>query len=489
MHDEFDVVVVGGGPVGLWVACELALAKIKVVVLERRVNVVDQSRALAIQGRTIEVFAMRGLADRLLTKGRTISKGHFGGLGTPLDFSPFDTRFPITLLLPQATTEAVLEARALELGVDIRRGHLVVSTTSFADCVIVEGLKSETPFRCSSRYVVGADGAQSLIRREAGIGFVGHPARNAFLLAEAVLEAPPGQSLVTIVNEKGALLVAPRGDHVHHRIVVNATLDRSPSEPVSFDEIKAAAVRIAGTDYRPRDPIWLTRFTDETRLAEHYRRGRIFLAGDAAHIHAPMGGQGLNVGIQDAMNLGWKLANVLHGAASDSLLGTYERERWKVGEMLRRNTLAQVALFCNFDPAALAMRSLFEDLLRMDEINRLLAAQGSGYSVAYAEPLYAPEPGWQHRDGISGNRVPDLDLLLEDGSRAALYGFMNDGSWLNLHRAPESGKPAGAMPLKHIRLAAEGNHELLGNLSSVLVRPDGYIGHVKMKEADGLDHL
>jgi 3-(3-hydroxy-phenyl)propionate hydroxylase len=197
-----------------------------------------------------------------------------------------------------------------------------------------------------------------------------------------------------------------------------------------------------------------------------------------------MGGQGLNVGIQDAMNLGWKLANVLRGTASDSLLETYERERWTVGEMLRRNTLAQVALFCNFDPAALAMRSMFEDLLRLDEVNRLLAAEGSGFGVAYAASLYAPEPGWQHRVGISGNRIPDLDLLLEDGSRAALYGFMNDGSWLNLHRASESGKPAGAMPLKHIKLAAEGNHELLGDLGSVLVRPDGYIGHVKMNEDD-----
>ena len=362
MDNKFDVLVVGAGPVGLWVACELALAKVNVAVLERRAEPVTQSRALAIQGRTLEVFALRGLADRFVSRGRPIPKGHFGGLGTSLDFSVFDTRFPFTLLLAQATTEALLEERALELGVEIRRGHFVETAEPRADGVVLEGRNGEVSFRLSARYAVGADGARSMIRHAAGIDFAGHPAQHAFMLAEVVLDAPPVHPLVTIVNEFGSLLVAPCGDGVHHRVVVDAPVAVAPSEPVSLVELAAAAARIAGTDFRPRDPIWLTRFTDETRLAEHYRKGRILLAGDAAHIHAPMGGQGLNVGIQDAMNLGWKLASVLRGTASEALLDTYERERWPVGEVLRRNTLAQVALFCEFDPSALALRGTFEDV-------------------------------------------------------------------------------------------------------------------------------
>ena len=191
LSNEFDVLVVGAGPVGLWVACELALAKVSVAVLERRAEPVTQSRALAIQGRTLEVFALRGLADRFLSRGHPIPKGHYAGLGTPLDFSVFDTRFPFMLFLPQATTEALLEERALELGVDIRRGHLVETAEPYADGVVLEGRNDKASFRFSARYVVGADGARSFMRRAAGIDFAGHPAHHAFMLAEAVLDAPP----------------------------------------------------------------------------------------------------------------------------------------------------------------------------------------------------------------------------------------------------------------------------------------------------------
>jgi 2-polyprenyl-6-methoxyphenol hydroxylase-like FAD-dependent oxidoreductase len=482
LSSEFDVLIVGAGPVGLWVACELALAKVNVAVLERRTDSVTQSRALAIQGRTLEVFALRGLADRFLSRGRPIPKGHFGGLGTPLDFSVFDTRFPFTLFLPQATTEQLLEERALELGVEIRRGHFVETAEPCADGIVLVGRNGEASFRFSARYVVGADGARSIMRRAAGIEFAGHPAQHAFMLAEVVLDAPPVQPVLTMVNEAGALLVAPRGDGVHHRIVVDAPMAVAPSEPVSLPQLAAAASRIAGTDFRPRDPIWLTRFTDETRLAEHYRKGRIFLAGDAAHIHAPMGGQGLNVGIQDAMNLGWKLASVLCGTASEALLDTYERERWPVGEVLRRNTLAQVALFCKFDPSALALRGTVEDLLRVHEVNRQLAAEGSGFGVIYSGPLFPPDPGWEHRNGVSGQRLPDMDLVLEDCSRTALYRFLEDGRWVRLQRAPDRETLSNAEGITNVNLAPEGNDGLLANFASVLVRPDGYLGHVRPAE-------
>jgi 2-polyprenyl-6-methoxyphenol hydroxylase-like FAD-dependent oxidoreductase len=484
LDNEFDVLVVGAGPVGLWVACELALAKVSVAVLERRAEPVTHSRALAIQGRTLEVFALRGLADRFVSSGRPIPKGHFGGLATGLDFSVFETRFPFTLLLPQATTEALLKERALELGVDIRRGHFVETAEPRADGVTITGRNGEASFRISARYAVGADGARSTVRGAAGIEFAGHPAQHAFMLAEVVLDAPPAHPLVTIVNEFGALLVAPRGDGVHHRVVVDAPVAVAPSEPVLLAELAATAARIGGTDFRPRDPIWLTRFTDETRLAKHYRKGRILLAGDAAHIHAPMGGQGLNVGIQDAMNLGWKLASVLRGTASETLLDTYERERWPVGEVLRRNTLAQVALFCKFDPSALALRRTLELMLRAREVNQQLAAEGSGFGVAYPEPLFPPDQGWEHRIGVSGQRLPDRDLTLADGSRKALYRLLEDGRWVSLQVAPDKEITSNAEWIKSVKLAPGPNDGLLADIASVLVRPDGYLAHVRPTEGE-----
>lgn len=481
LSNEFDVVVVGAGPVGLWVACKLALAKVNVTVLERRTDPIAHSRALAIQGRTVEVFALRGLADRFLSRGRKIPKGHFGGISTLLDFSVFDTRFPFTLFLPQATTEALLEERALELGVEIRRGHVVEVALQCPSRVVLEGKKGDASFRFSARYVVGADGARSLMRRVAGIDFVGHPAQHAFMMAEAVLDAPPAQPLLTMVNEAGALLVVPGVDGIHHRIVVDAPV-AALSEPVSLPELAAKAARIAGTDFRPHDPIWLTRFTDETRQAQHYRKGRIILAGDAAHIHAPMGGQGLNVGIQDAINLGWKLASVLRGDASEALLDSYERERWQVGDVLRRNTLAQIALFCKFDPSTFALREVFDDLLRKPDINRQLAAEGTGFGVTYPEPLFQPDPGWEHRDGVSGQRVPDVDLVLEDGSRTTLYHFLEDGRWVRLQGATDKETFGNAEWITSVKLAPKGNEALLADFASVLVRPDGYVAHVRPRE-------
>src|SRR5712664_3239360 len=345
VSNEFDVVIIGGGPVGLWLACELALAKVKVLVLERRTERVTQSRALTLHGRTLEVFALRGIAERFLSQGRPNPGFFFGGLDTLLDFSTLDSRFPFTLFLPQATTERLIEERALELGVDIRRGHLVEKVVQYTDSVIIRGRNGETPFSFAARYAAGADGARSIVRHALAIDFVGHPARHTMTLADVALDAPPERPLLALVNEAGGLILAPRGDGVHHRIGVIDASSRylAPSEPVSLAEVAASAARIFGRDLRPRDPVWISRFTDESRLAECYRKERIFLAGDAAHINPPMGGQGMNVGIQDAMNLGWKLASVIHGTASDEILDSYQSERRPIGEALQDDTPAQFA--------------------------------------------------------------------------------------------------------------------------------------------------
>jgi 2-polyprenyl-6-methoxyphenol hydroxylase-like FAD-dependent oxidoreductase len=479
MDKEFDVVIVGGGPVGLWLACELALAKVRVVVLERRTERVVQSRALAIHGRTLEVFALRGLADRFLTRGRTIPSGHFGALDTRLDFSVIDTRFPFMLVLPQATTEALLEERALEIGVNMRRGYFVETVEQDANRVVIGGRHLEVPFRFSARYVVGADGARSTVRRAAAIDFVGHPARHMMMLGDVILDAPPPSPMVTIVNEEGGLIVASLGDGLHHRIALMDATAASPVpfEPLPLSELAAAAARIAGTDFGPRDPIWLSRFTDETRLAEHYRKGRMLLAGDAAHIHAPMGGQGMNVGIQDAMNLGWKLASVVHGGSAEELLDTYERERWPVGEVLRRNTLTQLRLFSTFDPSTLAMRRTFEDVLQVPAINRYFADEVSGFGVAYPEPLFAPARDWEHRDGVSGQRLPDMELVLQNGSRTTLYRLLEHGRWVRLQLTPDAAVISDAVTV--VALARGADAGMLANFVSVLVRPDGHLAHVR----------
>lgn len=480
VSNEFDVVVIGGGPVGLWLACELALARVKVLVLERRTQRVTQSRALTIHGRTLEVFALRGISERFLSQGRPIAGFHFGGLDTLLDFSTLDSRFPFTLFLPQATTERLIEERALELGVDIRRDHLVEKIEQNTDSVFIRGRNGETPFGFAARYAIGADGARSIVRQALAIDFVGHQARHTMTLADVVLDAPPERPVLTLVNQAGGLVLAPRGDGVHHRIGVIDASSRylNPSEPVSLTEVAASAARIFGRDLRARDPVWISRFTDESRLAECYRKGRIFLAGDAAHINPPMGGQGMNVGIQDAMNLGWKLASVIHGTASDELLDTYQSERRPVGEALQHDTLAQFALFSAFDPPALALRSMLSDFLRVPEINRKLSDQLSGFGVAYPSPLFQAEHVWEHQKGVSGHRLSDWDLVLTDGSRATLYSYLEGGRWVLLQIAAECNPTSIRSAINIVNLAPHANDGLFGKHVSMLVRPDGYLAHV-----------
>jgi 2-polyprenyl-6-methoxyphenol hydroxylase-like FAD-dependent oxidoreductase len=485
LSNEFDVVVIGGGPVGLWLACELALVKVKVLVLERRIERVTQSRALTIHGRTLEVFALRGIAERFLSQGRPMAGFHFGGLDTLLDFSTLDSRFPFTLFLPQATTERLIEERALELGVDIRRNHLVEKVEQNSERVVIRGRNGETAFCFAARYAAGADGARSIVRQALAIDFVGHPARHTMTLADVALDAPPDRPVLTLVNEAGGLVLAPRGDGVHHRIGVIDASSRyvAPSEPVSLAEVAASAARIFGRDLRPRDPVWISRFTDESRLAECYRKGRIFLAGDAAHINPPMGGQGMNVGIQDAMNLGWKLASVIHGTMSGEILDSYQSERRPVGEALQTDTLAQFALFSAFDRPALALRSMLNGFLRVPEVNRQLSDQLTGFGVAYPEPLFQADHDWEYRKGVSGHRLSDGDLVLRDGSRTTLYAYLEEGCWVLLQIAAERNPTSIKSAINIVDLAPRANDGVLGKHASMLVRPDGYLAHVRALES------
>lgn len=474
-----DVVIVGGGPVGLWLACELRLAKINVTVIERRTERVNQSRALTIHGRTLEVFSLRGLEDRFLAHGKPIPTGHFGVLDTRLDFSSFETNFPYTLFIPQATTEAVIEDRALELGVSILRGHLVETIEPLAEGVTVKGMQNGRPFEISGRFVVGADGARSITRSAAGIDFPGYPATKTYALGDVRLDMPDGRPVISTVNDRGCIMVAPLGDGIHHRIVL-LDLERSSipaTDPLTLEELFDSAQRVIGSDLNPRDPIWLSRFTDETRMATAYRAGRIFLAGDAAHMHLPAGGQGMNVGIQDAMNLGWKLAAVVKEQAPEALLDSYQTERRPIGMRLYTNTLAQASLVSNLDPAGLALRQMMNDFLTIPALNRRIAAELSGFGIAHPEPLIPscesePEPTCE-----SGGRIADRELELADGTVAPLYSFLAEGRWLHLSYTQEvaTNLPAWLAPSAVSYVEARRERDADGGPAALLIRPDGYV--------------
>jgi 2-polyprenyl-6-methoxyphenol hydroxylase-like FAD-dependent oxidoreductase len=470
-----DVVVVGAGPVGLWTACELRLAGLRVSLVERRPERTEQSRALTIHGRTSELFAMRGLAERFLAEGKPIPTGHFASLDTRLDFSGFETRFPFTLFLRQSRTEALLETQAKDLGVAIHRGHEVESIVEDSEAgYAVTGTAAKGSFRFECRAVVGADARRSIVRETANIAFEGNDTSQSVMMGDVLIDTMEGPPVRAFCTERGGGMIAPLDASGRVRVIL---IDPERShvgtrEPLFLDELRASARRVLGSDLGMRDPSWLTRFGDETRLAAAYRRGYLFVVGDAAHIHAPAGGQGMNVGLQDAMNLGWKLATVLKGEAPDALLDSYEAERRPVGAQLARNTLAQIAMMTRFEPANLALRALMSDLLKIGELNRHLAGELSGFDIAYPHDAL---PGVT--DPAAGRRAPDSALVLEDGTTTTVHALLHDGKWLALSLSEGASARAPTwLSKKAIRqVRCQASEPPLSEATSILVRPDGYI--------------
>nr|BDT37326.1 FAD-dependent monooxygenase [Myxococcus sp. MH1] len=481
MELDVEVAIVGGGPTGLMLAAELALAGVEVCVLERREAPVRESRALTMHPRSLEVLALRGLEAPFLERGRPLPTGHFGLLDTRLDFSGLDTTFRYTLFLPQALTEALLAEHARGLGVDIRRGHVVESLHEDEEGVVLAGSVQGTAFRCRARYAVGADGARSVVRQLAGIGFPGTDSTRTSMLGDVTLEHPPSTPFLALTNARGNAVIVPLGQGQYRAIVTDARRERtSPREPLSLEELRESLTRVAGSDFGMKEPRWLSRFGDETRLAEHYRRGRVLLAGDAAHMHYPAGGQGLNVGLQDAMNLGWKLAAVLREGAPPTLLDSYHQERHPVGQSLLSNTQAQSALM-GFTPEVLALRELMNGLLRLPAINQRLAEQLGGLDVAFAgAPIPAPSPSTL--PGWTGRRLPDWTLRLADGGQRSLYSGLHDGHWLWLHATPAAAPSSDWEPapgwrprVNALALETSADTGALRGVDGLLVRPDGHV--------------
>ncbi|WP_081259535.1 FAD-dependent oxidoreductase [Burkholderia territorii] len=478
MTSQADVVVVGGGPTGLMAACELALVGIRVTVLERRVDRVPQSRALTLHPRSLEIFALRGIADRFISQGMRVPTGHYAMLDTRLDFSALDTSYPFTLFLPQTTTERLLEAYALELGVDVRRGHHVQTLEQHEDSVRVSVTPNTgSPYILCSAYVIGADGARSVVRREAGIAFLGMETNSTFYMGDVALAAPPSAEMSVVRNEAGSVTIVPL-DQVYYRVICNdpSRLSVSVTEPVTLEELEAGVRRIFGRDIGMTRPRWLSRFGNETRLASCYRRGRVFLAGDAAHIHMPAGGQGLNVGLQDAMNLGWKLGGVLRGFASVDLLDSYDRERRPVGAALLENTLAQTHLMTTFNREGFALRETMNRLLHLPAVNRQLAEDLAAFSVSYPHPIFSDHPVDGILHGV-GCRLANADLQVQ-GQQRSLYGLFHQGQWVHLQFSSHavSSTPRGLDPrwIESVRAVPLSSSPLFA-WETVLVRPDGHI--------------
>ncbi|XXX72547.1 monooxygenase [Sorangium sp. So ce134] len=471
MAMDAEVVVVGGGPVGLMLACELALARVRVRVLEQRPARMQQSRALTLHPRTLEILDQRGIVDRFLRRGAPLPAAHFALLEPRLDLSRLDTRHPYTLFLPQVQTEELLEERARELGVEVLRGHAVVEVSQDEEGVALRVEGPEGRYGARAGYVAGCDGGGSVVRRAIGVGFPGSDTTMTAFLGDVEIAEPPARPVIR-TGPRGAVLLAPLGDGLHRFVVLDplrAHADRS--EPLSLDELRSSVQRILGTDFGMRDARWLSRFGNATRLAERYRVGRAFLAGDAAHIHFPMGGQGLNVGLQDAMNLGWKLAAAVRGWAPPHLLDSYHDERHPVGRALVRNTEAQTRLMDLSEPG-LALRELLSDLLAIDAVNRRIAGQISALDVAYPPAEGAPA------HAAAGRRAPDRALETERGP-ARLHALLHAGRFVLLDLAGDADLRAAGGPYRDrvdvVRATIVDPPGDLAGVDALLVRPDGHV--------------
>ncbi|MEU5875327.1 FAD-dependent monooxygenase [Glycomyces sp. NPDC047369] len=451
-----QVAITGAGPTGLMLACELRLAGVDVLVLEREhARRTVESRAGGLHARTLEVLDQRGLADRFLERGRRRPGAHYAGL--PLDLADLPTRFPYLLLLMQSEVERLLEERALETGASILRGAELAGFGQDGDGVTL-GLADGTSLRAD--YLVGCDGGRSTVRRLARIGFPGTPATMTAMLGDVHLTDPPEREIFQERRADGSFSVLKFGPDWYRVITNEFDRVRDRDDPVTLDVLSAAMRKIAGTDFGMHSPRWLSHHGDAARQADRYRDRRVLLAGDAAHVHFPAGGQGLNTGVQDAVNLGWKLAAVVRGQAPDSLLDTYGAERHPVAARVLQNTRAQTALW-RVDDHTSALRDTMADLLGVDGVRTRLAGEITAIDTRY------PMPG---SDDLLGRRMPDLDL---EGGRVS--DLLHRGRAVLLDLAGLRGLEAvaagwtGGADLVRARPAAPFGAD------AVLIRPDGHV--------------
>jgi 2-polyprenyl-6-methoxyphenol hydroxylase-like FAD-dependent oxidoreductase len=464
---EYAVVIVGGGPTGLMLAGELALAGIDAAIVERRTSQqLTGARAGGLHARTIEILDQRGIADRFLSQGQETPTTSFGWI--PLDIRDLPTRHPYVLALWQERFEKILAGWVDELEVPIHRGCEV---TGFAqdDSGVDLSLSAGTSLRAS--YLVGCDGGRSLIRKSAGIEFPGWGPTISHLIAEVEMREEPEWGLRR--DARGIHSLSRMDDGTSVRLMVTEQQVGRTSEPTLRD-LSEALVAYYRTDFGIHSPAWISRFSDMARQAAAYRAGRVLLAGDAVHVHYPVGGQGLNLGVQDAMNLGWKLAQVVRGMSPDSLLDSYHAERHPIAARVLRNTLAQVALL-RVDDRVDALRETMSELLGMDEPRRRFAAMMAGLDVHY-------DLGEGHP--LLGRRMPDLDLVTATGP-LRVYALLHSARPVLLNLGEPGSLDTGpwADRVRTFEARYDGDWDLpaFGAVSApaaVLIRPDGYVAWV-----------
>lgn len=444
----FDVIIAGCGPVGATLAAELRLHDVRVLVLEQETEPVSFARIVGLHMRSLELLAMRGLLDRLRERGRQRpAAGFFAAIDKPVP-EGLDSAYAYLLGIPQPVLVDVLEQHALALGAEVRRGGAVTGFVQDDAGVAVELAGGE---RLRARFLVGCDGARSTVRKLLGVGFPGEPSRNDTLMGEMEVAVPP-EAVAAVVAAHRRLDVRPFGGGLYRVVVpVEGIGDRSPV----IEDVRRALSAVAGTDLGVHSPRWLSRFGDATRLVDRYRVGRVLLAGDAAHIHPPIGGQGLNLGVQDAFNLGWKLAGRVRGWAPAGLVDTYEAERRPVAARVLEDTRAQTALLAEGAGAA-ALRRLVSELMDFNEVNRHLIERVAGLGIRY-DVGAGPDP--------VGRRLGDVAV-----GRGRLYGRLRGGRGLLLDRTGRLTVGGRVDRVDHLVDAGAGVEA-----PAVLMRPDGYV--------------
>jgi 3-(3-hydroxy-phenyl)propionate hydroxylase len=477
MHvTEHEVVIAGGGPTGMMLAAELQLANVDVAIVERRASQdIESSRAGGLHARSIEVLDQRGIADRFVSQGQKYPLVWFNV--NPLNIDDLPTRHNYTLGLWQKHIERIMSEWIVELSVPIHRSREVTGFTQDERGVDVELADG---YCIRAQYLVGCDGGRSVIRKAAGIEFPGWDATTSWLIGEVEMSQEPPWGMRHDADGIHGIGKVEEGGRRLARVVMTER-QLVPNEP-TFRDLSEGLIAVYGTDFGAHSPKWVSRFTDLARQAAKYRERRVLLAGDAAHVHAPVGGQGLNIGVQDAVNLGWKLAQVIRKSAPESLLDTYHAERHPVAARVLQTTMAQVALR-RTDDRTKALQTIFGELLGLDEPRKRIAAMMTGLDVRY-------ELGEGHP--LLGRRMPDLDLITPEGP-LQFFTLLHNARpvLLNLDEPGAFDITLWRDRVQLLDAKYEGNWELpgLGPVAApaaVLIRPDGYVAWVGDRTQQGL---
>ncbi|XRQ10681.1 rifampin monooxygenase, partial [Actinomadura welshii] len=465
---EHDVIIAGCGPTGAILAAELRLHDVRVLVLEKETEPVPFVRVLGLHIRSLELMDMRGMLERILPHGRRRpAAGFFAAITKPAP-TGLDSAHAYLLGIPQRALVRLLEEHAIERGAQVRHGRAVAGFEQDDEGVTVELDDGE---RLRSRYLVGCDGARSTVRKLLGVGFPGEPSRNETLMGEMEAGVPQEEISARVAEVGGTgsrFWLRPFGEAVYS-VVVPAAEVSDRAEPPTLEDFRRQLRAVAGTDFGVHSPRWLSRFGDATRLAERYRVGRVLLAGDAAHIHPPIGGQGVNLGVQDAFNLGWKLAAQVRGWAPETLLDTYQAERQPVAADVLDNTRAQTEL-TSAEPGPQAVRRLLTELMDFNEVNRHLTEKITAIGIRY---------DFGEGPDLLGRRLPDIET-----GHGNLYGLLHRGRGLLLDRTGRLTAGGWADRVDHVADPAAAL-----DVPCVLLRPDGHVAWLGGDQRDLDAHL